>query len=94
MTWYTVTTTPNNTQWLKDRFNNEHSGQVENPYIISKHTTVSEHFVTNDHSDNITLIPLELIKSNRDSVRKARVVYLIERGKTLEPSGMNEKDEM
>ena len=52
---------------------------------------MSEHFVTNDHSDNITL---ELIKSNRDSVRKARVVYLIERGKTLEPSGMNEKDEM
>ena len=37
---------------------------------------MSEHFVTNDHSDNITL---ELIKSNRDSVRKARVVYLIER---------------
>ena len=55
---------------------------------------MSEHFVTNDHSDNITLIPLELIKSNRDSVRKARVVYLIERGKNLEPSGMNEKDEM
>ena len=55
---------------------------------------MSEHLVTNDHSDNITLIPLELIKSNRDSVRKARVVYLIERGKTLEPSGMNEKDEM
>ena len=89
-----ATTAPNNALWLKDRFNDEHRGPVENPCIISKPTTASEHFVTNDHSDNITLIPLELIKSNRDSVRKARVVYLIERGKTLEPSGMNEKDEM
>ena len=29
------------------------------------------------------LIPLELIKSNRDSVRKAREAYLIDRGQTL-----------
>ena len=50
---------------------------------------------TNDHSANdITLIPLELIKCNRDSVRKAREAYLIERGNTLEPLGMNKKDEM
>ena len=35
-----------------------------------------------------------LIKSNRDSVRKAREAYLIERGKTLELLGMNKKDEM
>ena len=56
--------------------------------------TVSEHFLTNDHSANdITLIP-ELIKSNRDSVRKATEAYLIERGKTREPSGINKKDEM
>ena len=51
--------------------------------------TVSEHFLTNDHSANdITLIPLVLIKSNRDSVRKAREAYLSKRGKTLEPSGI------
>ena len=37
---------------------------------------------------------IELIKCNRDSVRKAREAYLIERGKTLEPFGMNKKDEM
>ena len=38
---------------------------------ISKPTTVSAHFVTSDHSANdITLIPLELLKS----VRKARKV--------------------
>ena len=39
------------------------------------------------------LIPLELVKSNRDSVRKAREAYLIKRGQTLEPHGLNKKDE-
>ena len=43
---------------------------------------------------DITLIPLELITCNRDSVRKAREAYLIKRGKTLEPLGINKKDEM
>ena len=54
---------------LKDRFN-EHCRPVDNPSNISKPTTVSEHFLTNDHSVNdITVISQELIKSNRDSVR-------------------------
>ena len=49
---------------LKDRFN-EHRRPVDNPSNISKPTTVSEHFLTNDHSANdITLIPLHLSKSN------------------------------
>ena len=39
------------------------------------------------------LIPLELVQSNRDSVRKAREAYLIERGQTLESRGLNKKDE-
>ena len=39
------------------------------------------------------LIPLEVVKSNRDSVRKAREAYLIERGQTREPHGLNKKDE-
>ena len=70
---------------LKDRFN-EHRRSVDNPSAISKATTVWEHFLTNNHSANdITLIA----KSSRDSVGKAREAYLIERGKTLEPLGMN-----
>ena len=78
---------------LKDRFNG-HRRPVDNSSNISKPTTVSEHVLTNDHSaNNITLIPLELTKSNRDSVRKAREAYLIERGKTIEPLGINKKDE-
>ena len=39
------------------------------------------------------LIPLELVKSNRDSVRKAREAYLIERGQTLEPHVLDKADE-
>ena len=39
------------------------------------------------------LIPLELMKSNRDSVRKAREAYLIDRGQTLEPLGLNRRDD-
>ena len=60
----------------------------------SKPTTVSEHFLCDNHdATDMQLIPLELVKFNRDSVRKAREVYLIERGQTLEPHGLNKKDE-
>ena len=38
-------------------------------------------------------IPLELIHSNRDSIRKAREAFLISKGKTLEPHGINRRDE-
>ena len=55
---------------LKDRFN-EDRRPVDDPSNISKPTTVSKHFRTNDHSANdITFIPLELIKSDRDSAEK------------------------
>ena len=39
------------------------------------------------------LIPLELVKSNRDSLRKARQANLIERGQTLNLMVLNKKDE-
>ena len=82
-------------QRLKDRFNKHHR-PVDKQTNRSKPTTVSEHFLSNDHNaSDILLIPLELIKSNRDSVRKAReaYVYLIDRGQTLEPLGLNRRDE-
>ena len=47
----------------------------------------------NHNATDMQLIPLELLKSNRDSVRKAREAYLIERGQTLEPHGLDKKDE-
>ena len=81
---------------LKDRFN-EHRRTVDKKTNRSKLTTctVSEHFLSNDHNaSDMQLIPLELIKSNRDSVRKAREAYLIDRGQTLlEPLGLNRRDE-
>ena len=44
--------------------------------------------------DNIELITLELITSNRDSIRKAREAFLISKGKTLEHFGLNRRDEI
>ena len=35
----------------------------------------------------IAHFPQELIKSNRDSVQKAKEIYIIDKGKTLEPIG-------
>ena len=38
------------------------------------------------------LFPLELIRSNRDTVRKARKAQLIHKRNTLSPLGMNRRD--
>ena len=79
---------------LKERFN-EHCWSIDKPTKISKPTTVSEHFLTDHHTANdISLIPLELVHSNRDSVRKAWEAYLITRDNTLQPLGSNKRDEM
>ena len=59
---------------LKDCLN-EHRRPVDKQTNSSKPTTVSEHFLSNDHNaSDMLLIALEPIKSNRDStsVRKAR----------------------
>ena len=62
----------------------------------SRHTAVSDHFLSDNHSPNdIELIPeLELIHSSRVALRKAREAYLIERGQTLEPKGINKREEI
>ena len=81
------------TKRRKDRLN-EHRRQVDKKVTSSKPTTVSKHFLSNDHNaSGMLLIPLELIKSNRDSVRKAREAYLIDRGQTIESLGLNRRDE-
>ena len=79
---------------LKDRFN-EHRRPVDRPTPTSRPTAVSDHFLSDDHTTNdIELIPLELIHSSRDAIRKAREAYLIKRGQTLEPKGINKREEM
>ena len=78
---------------LKDRFN-EHRRSVDKTNIKSKHTTVAEHFLSHPnhcHTD-MQLIPLELIHSSRDSIRKARESFLIDLARTLEPDGMNRRE--
>jgi len=78
---------------LKDRFN-KHRRPVDKQTNFSKPTAVSEHFLSNYHNANdMQLIPLELMNSNRDSVRKARKAYFIDSGQTLEPLGLNRRDE-
>ena len=60
----------------------------------SKPTKVSEHFLSNNqNATDMQLNPLDLLKFDRDGLRKAREAYLIERGQTLEPRSLDKKDE-
>ena len=43
---------------------------------------------------DLQLIPLEKIHSSRESVRKARESHLIDKAMTLEPRGLNRRDEL
>ena len=55
----------------------EHRRSILNYGYFLNPTLVSEHFNQADHSINdVLLIPLELIRSNRDSVRTAREAHL------------------
>ena len=40
------------------------------------------------------LIPLEKIHSSRESVRKGRESYLTDNAMTVEPNGLNRRDEL
>ena len=61
---------------------------------FGEHRRAVEHFNEPGHSLNDTsLIPLELVNNNRDSVRKAREAHLIDKPRTVESSGINRRDE-
>ena len=47
-----------------------------------------------DCRDIAPLIPLEKIHSSRDSVCNARESFLIDKAMTLEPYGLNRRDEL
>ena len=65
-------------RYLHQRFG-EHRSSILNYGHFPNSTPVSEHFNQADHSINdVLLIPFELIRSNRDSVRKAREAHLID----------------
>ena len=72
----------------------EHCRSTLNHQQLSDPTPVSLHFNQAGHSINdVTLIPLELMRSNRDAVRKAREAHLIHKGNTLSPLGISRRDE-
>ena len=78
---------------LHERFG-EHRRSIQNHHQLAKPTPVSAHFNQPGHSiDHLLLTPLELIHSKRDSVRKAREAHLINKAMTLEPLGINRRDE-
>ena len=57
-------------------------------------TAVSEHFLSNNHSvSHMLLIPIEKLNNERDSFSKARKAHLIQKGKTIEPLGINKREE-
>ena len=78
---------------LNERFG-EHRRSILNHHHLINPTPVSTHFNQPGHSINdILLIPLELIHNNRDSVRKVREAHLIDKTMTLDPHGINRRDE-
>ena len=69
---------------------------ILNHQQLSTTTPVSLHFTDQaGHSINdVRLIPIELIRSKRGSVRKAAgEAHLINKAKTLHPFGLNRRDE-
>ena len=40
------------------------------------------------------LVPIEKLKNGHDSFRKAREAHLIHKAKTIEPLGINKRDEL
>lgn len=65
------------------------------PLVVTHtRTAVSRHFLPSDHTENhIIHIPLKQLYTSCDSIKKALKAYLIQRGNTLEPEGLNRRDE-
>jgi len=68
---------------------------MDNPNNKSKPTTAAEHFLfsPNHTANDMQLIPIEKIFSNRDSIRKAREAFLIQEGGTIDPDGLTIREE-
>ena len=85
---------------LKDGCFNGHRRPILNPsgsYI--RHTAVSEHFLSNSHSiSHMLLIPIETpnvtVLGKPRASWKAREAHLIPKAKTIEPLGMNKRDQL
>ena len=77
---------------LHQRFG-EHRDSILNYGHFLNPTPVSQHFWSSRSlCQDVILIPLEIIRSNRD-LRKALKAHLIDKAMTLEPHGINRRDE-
>ena len=66
---------------FKDRFN-DHRRPILNPSDSYIQTAVSEHFLSNSHSvSHMPLIPIEILRYERDCLRKASEAHLIHKPK-------------
>ena len=76
----------------------KHRRPILNPCGSYIQTAVSEHFLSNSHSVSHIgyLSQLKHLQYERDCLRKAREAHahLIYRSKTIEPLGMNKRDEL
>lgn len=78
---------------LRERFT-EHRQATNNPRHANSGAAVPTHFNLPGHSTaNMKVIPLELQPTYNASRRKAREAYLIHKGKTLSPDGINRRNE-
>ena len=78
---------------FKRRFN-EHRHTIDKHNTKSKPTTVLLLFSSPNHTANdIQLIDIEKVFSYRDSIRKAREAFLILRGRTIDPDGLDIREE-
>ena len=73
---------------LRDRFG-EHRRAIQNKTTDA----VPQHFNQKGHKlTDIKLIPLELINSKRESIRRARESFYIDKAKIMQPHGINRDD--
>ena len=78
---------------LRKRFN-EHRQATNNQSHANAEAAVPSHFTTPGHSSSDTiLIPLETQRTKDTSRRRAREAYLIHKGKTLSPLGLNRRND-
>ena len=63
--------------------------------LVLQPTTAAEHFLSspNHTANDMQLIPVEKIFSNRDSIREAREAFSIQKGRTIDPDGLNIREE-
>jgi len=62
--------------------------------IVEPYKTRPRHFNQNGHKlTDIELLPLELINSKRESIRRARESFYIDKAKTMQPHGINREDD-